>query len=247
MSDEVFDPLEAEPIARKRLVLFYLIDTSGSMMGDKIGIVNEVMEEVLPELRNIGGADSDIQLAVLTFGTGCSWMYSAPQSLESFKWSRISAEGMTPMGEAFMELNKKMSRDAFLAAPHLSFAPVVFLLTDGYPTDDAYGGLDALKGNKWFRSSLRIALGIGDYDRQILDAFTGNSELVLSTVTGKNLAQLIRFATISSSTIGSRSIGIDSGDALTDESNAMKQKAFIEMKKDQLGDSDDDDMDDSGW
>jgi uncharacterized protein YegL len=167
--------------------------------------------------------------------------------LESFKWSRISAEGMTPMGEAFMELNKKMSRDAFLAAPHLSFAPVVFLLTDGYPTDDAYGGLGALKENKWFRSSLRIALGIGDYDRQILDAFTGNSELVLSTATGKNLAQLIRFATISSSTIGSRSIGIDSGDALTDESNAMKQKAFIEMKKDQLGDSDDDDMDDSGW
>ena len=43
MSDEVFDPLEAEPIARKRLVLFYLIDTSGSMDGDKIGIVNEVM------------------------------------------------------------------------------------------------------------------------------------------------------------------------------------------------------------
>ena len=94
MSDEVFDPLEAEPIARKRLVLFYLIDTSGSMDGDKIGIVNEVMEEVLPELRNIGGADSDIQLAVLTFGTGCSWMYSTPQSLESAR--RISLRTAAP-------------------------------------------------------------------------------------------------------------------------------------------------------
>ena len=104
-------------------------------------------------------------IPVLTFGEGCSWMYSTPQSLESFKWSRISADGMTPMGEAFLELNKKMSRDAFLAAPHLSFAPVVFLLTDGYPTDDAYGALEKLratpreKGGVQLLPSSLLALG----------------------------------------------------------------------------------------
>ena len=68
MADEVFDPLEAEPIARKKLVLFYLIDVSGSMEGDKIGVVNQVMEEVIPEIRNVGGADSNIYLAILKFG-----------------------------------------------------------------------------------------------------------------------------------------------------------------------------------
>ncbi len=257
MTDEVFDPLDAEPIARKRLVLFYLIDVSGSMDGDKIGVVNQVMEEVIPEIRNIGGADSDIQLAVLTFSSGCQWMYAEPVSVETFQWTRLTAYGMTEMGEAFEELNSKMSRQAFLSAPHLSFSPVVFFLTDGYPTDDAYGGLEKLKGNKWFRSSLKIALGVGDFDEAMLEAFTGNRELVLRTATGKNLAQLIRFATISSSTIGSRSMGYGSDDAVSEESSALKEKAFIEMKKDAFGQSgspdgdtvskDDIDMDDSGW
>ncbi len=252
MTGEAFDPLEAEPIARKRLVLFYLIDVSGSMDGQKIGVVNQVMEEVIPEIRNVGGADSDIQLAVLTFSSGTSWMYPQPSSIETFQWSRLSANGMTAMGEAFLELDNKMSRSAFLSAPHLSFAPVVFLLTDGYPTDDTLGALEKLKLNRWFKSSLKVALGIGDFDRDILEAFTGNPELVLSTATGKNLAQLIRFATISSSTIGSRSMGYGSGGADSEDSSALKEKAFIDMKKDAFGDEqnptvDDIDMDDSGW
>jgi uncharacterized protein YegL len=250
MADEVFDPLEAEPIARKKLVLFYLIDVSGSMEGDKIGVVNQVMEEVIPEIRNVGGADSDIYLAVLKFGMETEWMYSEPQSIETFSWSRLDAGGMTPMGEAFRELNRKMSRGSFLSAPHLSFAPVVFMLTDGYPTDDAEGGLRELKENKWFRSSLKIALGVGDFDESILCQFTGNPELVLKTATGKDLARLIRFAAISSSTIGSRSMGYGAGDSISEDSSELKEKAFIQMKKDALGEEptiDDLDMDDSGW
>ncbi len=252
MAGEVFDPLEAEPIARKKLVLFYLIDVSGSMAGEKIGIVNQVMEEVIPEIRNVGGADSDIYLAVMTFGSDSNWMYPEPVSLETFQWSRLSANGMTAMGDAFEELNKKMSREAFLDAPHLLFSPVIFMLTDGYPTDDAPGGLAKLKNNKWFRSSLKIALGVGEFDRPVLESFTGNPELVLESATGKDLAQLIRFATITSSTIGSRSMGFGNASNITEESSALKEKAFIDMKKDAFGDNGcpdvkDLDMDDSGW
>ncbi len=250
MADDVFDPLDAEPIARKRLVLFYLIDVSGSMSGSKIGIVNQVMEEVIPEIRNTGGADSDIQLAVLTFSDGCGWMYQEPVPVETFQWSRLSAGGMTSMGEAFEELNSKMSRSAFLSAPHLSFAPVVFLMTDGYPTDDTSAGLKALKENRWFRSSLKIALGIGDFDRDVLLEFTGNPELVLQASTGKQLAQLIRFATVTSSTVGSRSIGYGDSDADTEESSRLKEKAFVDMKNDTFGPEgtlSDIDMSDSGW
>ncbi len=246
MDEEIFDPLDAEPIARKRLVLFYLVDTSGSMAGEKIGIVNQVMEEVIPELRNIGGADSDIHLAVISFGEGCRWMHSEPVSVETFRWERLSAEGMTPMGAAFRELNSRMSRSAFLSAPHLSFAPVVFMLTDGYPTDDYLSGLEALKGNRWFRSSLKIALGIGEsFDSEVLESFTGNPELVLKAASGKRLAELIRFATVTSSAVGSRSIGFDPAGEAGEESCRLKEQAFIDMKNDSLGP--DDPMDDSGW
>ena len=42
-----------EAIPRKTMVLFFLIDTSGSMEGAKIGAVNAAIEEVIPELREI--------------------------------------------------------------------------------------------------------------------------------------------------------------------------------------------------
>ena len=37
-----------EAIPRKSMVLFFLIDTSGSMSGSKIGAVNAAIEEVIP-------------------------------------------------------------------------------------------------------------------------------------------------------------------------------------------------------
>jgi uncharacterized protein YegL len=247
MGNDSFDPLEAEPIARKKLVMFYLIDVSGSMSGEKIGIVNQVMEEVVPEIRNVGGADSDVHIAVLTFGSSCNWMHSEPISSETFSWKRLDANGMTQMGEAFCELDSKMSRKAYLSAPHLSFSPVVFLMSDGYPTDNIEEGLERLQSNKWFRSSLKIALGIGeDFDQSVLERFTGNPELVLKATTGRQLAAMIRFASVTSSAIGSKSMGFGSADNISEESCELKEKAFIEMKNDAL-DINDIDMDDSGW
>ena len=119
------------------------------------------------------------------------------------------------------------------------------MLTDGYPTDDYASGLEALKGNRWFRSSLKIALGIGDsFDSDVLESFTGNPELVLKASNGRQLAELIRFASITSSAVGSRSIGADSAAETSEESCRLKEQAFIDMKNDALGD---DGFSDSGW
>ena len=47
MSDTPVNPFDdAEEIAKKSMVLFFLIDCSGSMGGSKIGTVNSVMEEL---------------------------------------------------------------------------------------------------------------------------------------------------------------------------------------------------------
>ena len=51
MSDTPVNPFDdAEEIAKKSMVLFFLIDCSGSMGGSKIGTVNSVMEELIPEM-----------------------------------------------------------------------------------------------------------------------------------------------------------------------------------------------------
>ena len=59
------NPLEVaiEP-TKKELVIFFIIDKSGSMSGTKIGAVNTAIREVLPVLRGIGGSDANITIAV---------------------------------------------------------------------------------------------------------------------------------------------------------------------------------------
>ena len=141
------DPLSATSVSKKSLVIFFLIDTSGSMKGKKMGELNTVMEELIPEIRRVGEADTEVKVAVLTFSTEVRWMYSTPIPIEDFEWARLRASGVTSMGAAFKELNHRMSRNSFLNSPSLSFAPVIFLMTDGYPSDDYKEGLRELQTN----------------------------------------------------------------------------------------------------
>ena len=94
------DPLNAMGVSRKSLVIFFLIDTSGSMKGTKMGELNTAMEELVPEIRRIGEADTDVKVAVLTFSTNLAWMYSEPISIEEFEWNRLAANGITNMQES---------------------------------------------------------------------------------------------------------------------------------------------------
>ena len=107
MADDAMDLLNNEPIARKKLTIFFIIDTSGSMSGDKIGRVNSVMEEVLPEIRGIGGSDSDIQIAVMTYDTDVNWMYNEPKPLEEINRVELVPKGWTALARALKELNSK--------------------------------------------------------------------------------------------------------------------------------------------
>ena len=50
------DPLGATSVSKKSLVIFFLIDTSGSMNGKKMGELNTIMEELIPEIRRVGEA-----------------------------------------------------------------------------------------------------------------------------------------------------------------------------------------------
>ena len=67
MSDTPVNPFDdAEEIAKKSMVLFFLIDCSGSMGGSKIGTVNSVMEELIPEMSQ--GTHSNIGTVFFAVG-----------------------------------------------------------------------------------------------------------------------------------------------------------------------------------
>ena len=158
----------------------------------------------------VGEASTDVKIAIMKFSTDVEWVTPEPVKIEEYQyWNRLEADGLTFMGDAFMELSKKLSRSTFLSSPSLSFAPVIFLLSDGSPNDDWKKGLDTLKQNKWFQHGLKIALGIGSkVNMDVLRAFTGNDELAVQAKNADQLRELIKLLAVTSSQIGSRSLAL---------------------------------------
>lgn len=225
------DFLDAMEPAKKSMTIFFLIDVSGSMKGTKIGSLNSTMEELLPSLIGVGEASTDVKIAIMKFSTDVEWVTPEPVRIEEYQyWNRLEAEGLTFMGDAFLELSRKLSRNSFLNSPSISFAPVIFLLSDGSPNDDWKKGLETLKQNKWFQHGLKIALGIGSkVNMDVLRAFTGNDELAVQAKNAEQLRELIKLLAVTSSQIGSRSL------ALVDNSSRQQPgEEVVAMAKQQV-------------
>ena len=203
--------LDNESIPRRKMILFFMIDTSGSMYGSKIGSVNDAIENVLPMIGEISdeNPDAEINVAALEFSSSTRWLYDEPKEAKDFIWQKVEADGLTSLGEACQELNKKLSRtDGFMPASTGSgyFAPAIILLSDGGATDNFEAGLNSLKTNQWFKNAIKIAIAIGDdADKEILKQFTGNSEAVITVHNIDALKAMIRIIAITSSQIGSKS------------------------------------------
>lgn len=224
------DFLDTMEPAKKSMTIFFLIDVSGSMKGTKIGSLNSTMEELLPSLIGVGEAATDVKIAVMKFSTGVEWVTPEPVRIEEYQyWNRLEAEGLTFMGDAFLELSTKLSRSTFLNAPSLSFAPVIFLLSDGSPNDDWKKGLETLRQNKWFQYGLKIALGIGsEVNMEVLREFTGSDELAVQAKNADQLRELIKLLAVTSSQIGSRSL------ALVESGNGQVSETVVAQAKQQV-------------
>ena len=200
---------ETVSVPRRTMTLFFLIDTSGSMEGNKIGAVNDAVVNVLPILNDISetNPDAEIKVAALEFSSGVNWLYDEPKSASDFKWQDVTAGGLTSLGAACAELAAKLSRNGgFMQSASGSFAPAIILLSDGGPTDNYEAGLAKLQCNNWFKSAIKIAIAIGDdADKEVLKQFTGNSEAVITVHNIDALKQIIRVVAVTSSQIGSKS------------------------------------------
>ncbi len=219
----------AVEVARRTMTLFFVVDTSGSMAGSKMGTVNSAVEEVIPEIRKLSAenADAAIKIAVMRFSNGAGWITPAPIDANDFTWSFLEADGLTDFGQACRELNEKLSRNAFMSDVAGSFAPAIFLLSDGEPTDDYSRELDKLKQNNWFRKAIKVAVAIGsDANTDVLAEFVGNREGVLTVHTPEALAKMIRFVSVTASQIGSKSgtVGRGGVDDVQSKQDDMMQK-----------------------
>jgi uncharacterized protein YegL len=223
--------IERASVPRKTLALFFIIGTSGSMHGTRIGAVNSAIEQTLEKLHemNADNADAEIEVAFLEYSSGVKWLTpNGPMKVDNYYWSDLDAAGEHAMGEAFSQLNAKLStRSGFLSRPSGMFAPVLFLLSDSEPTDDYRTPLVKLQNNGWFKAAIKVALAIGDdANDSVLQEFTGSREGVVRVPDGKNagdkLAKMVQFIAV-------RSSQVVSGYTSVEEENELKQAELSEI------------------
>jgi len=201
------------------------------MSGAPLGALNAAMEGVLPELisMNNDNPDVEINIAIMAFESGVDWITGAGLvNPESYAWNDLNPGGGTSMGAAFRELEKALSvSHGFMNRASGSVAPVLFLLTDGEPTDNYQDGLQALKANNWYKVAAKVAIGYGQANDAVLREFTGNPETVLHTNEPKDLKNMIRFVTITSSMVASTGKVAKQGDgtAATDPNDTTNAVA----------------------
>ena len=174
---------------KKTLVLYFLIDTSESMAGEKIQAVNEAISDMLHIIKGVAKeANAKVNIAVLSFNNKAYWETSHFVDLANYKYKDLCASGQSLMGEAFFELDSELSENIY------RYDPVIILLSAGKPIDNYSRGLSALKQNRCYISAIKIAFAVGkDANRDVLAEFTGERDLVLGLNNKVKLKKLIRF------------------------------------------------------
>lgn len=169
--------LPGGPIASRPLHFIWVLDTSGSMTGEKIGQLNFAIKEAIPAMQDTARENPNAQVLVrvVTFSDGARWHIGAPTPVADFKWSDITAGGVTDMGRA-LELVTEQLRVPPMADRALP--PVLVLVSDGQPTDDFGSGLKALMSEPWGKKAVRISIAVGhDADLDVLTKFMGSAEM----------------------------------------------------------------------
>ena len=186
-------------IKKKELDVYYLIDVSGSMSGDKIKTVNRAMKEITPMLKDIaeGHVDTNVRVSVLTFGNGKAKWHTERVPAAQFHFEEITkVDGDTPLGNALNVLNMALDQKEYSSK---NVAPLIVLLSDGQPNDSYMKNLEKLYTLPFGKKAIKTALAIGnDADVKKLEEFTRSKKHI---VTSDNLSTIIEYIKWTTTTI----------------------------------------------
>lgn len=171
------------------LPVFLLVDTSGSMRGEKIETVNIALKEMLNSFQKIKSPKGIINLCIVAFGNNGVEVIKPLSPIADNDSYTFFADGMTPMGEAFSVVSDMIEDYSVLS--ERAYYPSIILISDGNPTDfeDYKENMPIEKIMEWpelqkllqgsrSSKSVRLAMGIGgDVDTTVLRAFINDSTI----------------------------------------------------------------------
>ena len=185
---------------RRTLKIFWLVDASGSMSGEKIATVNRAIRDCIPEMQDVQKANKEAEMRVNVIKFGHSgneskWV-ERDVDINSFSWTDITdTNGYTPTGGALALVLEELAVERM---GKKGLPPLIILMSDGGATDDYEKKLNDLLSDKWGKRSVRIPIAIGDdCDEDRLELFRSPKEgALLKAKNAKELTKLIRWASV---------------------------------------------------
>lgn len=134
----------------RRLPIYFLIDVSESMIGEPIEQVESGMAGVINELRSDPYALETVWLSIIAFA-GKAKKITPMMELTNFYPPKLPVGGGTSLGSALEFLMNDIDTNVVQNSTTRKgdWKPIIFLLTDGSPTDNVSMAID--RWNNYYR------------------------------------------------------------------------------------------------
>ena len=182
----------------RKLPIYLLLDTSGSMHGEPIEAVKNGVDMLVSTLLSDPYALETAYLSVITFDSAAQQLVQLTE-LPKFQAPQLQAAGCTALGGALALLAQRIDTEVTTTTAEQKgdWRPLVFIMTDGKPTDDLQFGLEQFRQRK---TGMVVACAAGQgADTATLQQITPNV-VQLATADSSTIKAFFKWVSASIST-----------------------------------------------
>lgn len=157
----------------RKLPVYLLLDTSGSMTGEPIEAVKNGVQVLVSTLRKDPYALETAFLSIITFNTSAEQIIPLTE-LALFQIPEFKASGTTSLGQALSLVSRCIENEVRKTTLEKKgdWKPLIFIMTDGAPTDDWRASVSEFKKGRY---GMVIACAAGqNADVTVLKEITDN-------------------------------------------------------------------------